>query len=192
MNPGGPVLQWLAGIDPTDLAAFARTRVHEGGIGLADFLEEEDLVPSDIMHYCEEADLFVIPAGRAVENPTDLLTREKFLSLLGTMAETFDYVILDSPPIIPVTDTFLLSEICDHTLYVVRHKYTPKAVLDSLATNSKVKRLKNVSVVFNSIRARGYVKSAYGYMKGYGNEYLYGQVRTVVSNKSENDKTPAK
>jgi len=58
---------------------------------------------------------------------------------------------------------------------VVRHRYTPKAIVRLLDQNNKIKSLKNVAIVFNGVKARGFIKHAYGYGYGFGYEYVYKQ-----------------
>jgi Mrp family chromosome partitioning ATPase len=80
----------------------------------------------------------------------------------------FDYVIIDTAPVSSITDAYILSAHCDITLYVIRHKYTPKIFVQRLDQNDQ---LINIAVVFNDIRARGFGKYHFGYGYGYG--YVY-------------------
>jgi hypothetical protein len=54
---------------------------------------------------------------------------------------------------------------------VIRHDYTPKAFVELLDENNKIKPLKNLVIVFNSIKSRGMFKGQYGLDFGYGNEF---------------------
>ena len=88
--------------------------------------------------------------------------------LLKKLNEHFDYIILDAPPVMPVSDAYVLSAFCDATLYVVRHNHTPKIFIQRLDENNKINHLKNAAIVFNGIQPRGFNKSFYGYGYGYG------------------------
>ncbi|MGO9650667.1 MAG: tyrosine-protein kinase family protein [Terriglobales bacterium] len=69
--------------------------------------------------------LFFIPSGREVSNPAELLAGEGLKSLLARLEPLFDWIIIDSPPAVPVTDASLLAKCCDGILLVVRSNVTP-------------------------------------------------------------------
>lgn len=69
--------------------------------------------------------LFFIPSGREVSNPAELLAGEGLKSLLARLEPLFDWIIIDSPPAVPVTDASLLAKCCDGVLLVVRSNVTP-------------------------------------------------------------------
>ena len=69
--------------------------------------------------------LFFLPSGREVSNPAELLAGEGLKSLLARMEPLFDWIIIDSPPAVPVTDASLLAKVCDGILLVVRSNATP-------------------------------------------------------------------
>lgn len=138
--------------------------------GIADYLQDKCNIDGIIFPYQNMPSLFIIPAGRYPENHfTELLENGKISGLIRHLNDNFDYVIIDTAPVSSITDAYLLSSSCDATLYVVRHKYTPKVFLQHLDQNEQ---LKNVAIVFNDIHARGYGKFQYGYGYGYG--YAYG------------------
>jgi Mrp family chromosome partitioning ATPase len=82
-------------------------------------------------------------------------------------------VVLDASPIDPVSDSYIFSEFCDLTLFVMRHGRTPKTMVQLLDDNTKFKALKNPHIVFNGIRSRGLMQGMYGYSYGYGYENVY-------------------
>jgi hypothetical protein len=57
---------------------------------------------------------------------------------------------------------------CHATLYVVKHKFTPKVFLERLEQENSMNQLTNVGIIFNGIRSRGFTKNGYGYGYGYG------------------------
>jgi Mrp family chromosome partitioning ATPase len=83
----------------------------------------------------------------------------------------FDFVVIDTAPVVPITDAYLLSAYCNATLYVVRHKHTPKAIIKRLDQKNKINSLINPAIVFNGVRSRGFFNKKPGY--GYGYEYVY-------------------
>jgi len=74
----------------------------------------------------EVPNLSVIPAGPIPPNPAELLHSEKFKAFLESVKSRFDRVIIDSPPIVPVTDAAILSTLVDGTVLVVRAFKTTK------------------------------------------------------------------
>ena len=74
----------------------------------------------------EVPNLSVIPAGPIPPNPAELLHSERFKTFLEQVQARFDRVIIDSPPVVPVTDAAVLSTLVDGTLLVVRAFKTTK------------------------------------------------------------------
>jgi polysaccharide biosynthesis transport protein len=64
--------------------------------------------------------LWSVPAGPTPPNPADMLHSERFKKFLSDLADRFDRVIIDSPPIVPVTDSAIISTLVDGTVFVVR------------------------------------------------------------------------
>ena len=82
------------------------------------------------------------------DHPSELILNGKVEELLTYLDANFDTIILDSAPVVPVTDAYVLSPHCDATLYVVRHNYTPKTFIERIDANNKIQQLKNVAIVF--------------------------------------------
>jgi polysaccharide biosynthesis transport protein len=70
--------------------------------------------------------LWSIPAGPMPPNPADALHSERFRDIIRKLGEHFDRVVIDSPPLVAVTDGTILSKICDGTIFVVRAFKTSK------------------------------------------------------------------
>jgi capsular exopolysaccharide synthesis family protein len=75
----------------------------------------------------------LLPSGALPSNPSELLSSRQFEEMLRTAAENFDWVILDSPPVVSLSDTTLLAPLCDAIVLVVRANSTPsKLVLNAI------------------------------------------------------------
>jgi capsular exopolysaccharide synthesis family protein len=148
---------------------FSRIFKLKEAVGIAEYLED-DIEPSELVQNTEQHNLFVIPAGATQANPTELLLNGKLPDLLNYLEEEYDYIIVDTSPVSPVTDAYIVSEFCDLTLFVVRHKYTPKMFVKKLDETNRFKPLKNMVIVFNGIKPRGFIKQDFGYGYGYGYE----------------------
>jgi tyrosine-protein kinase Etk/Wzc len=127
----------------------------------------------EIINKTEYENLFVIGAGGESEEAMELILSGKLNDLLLAIQDDFDYIVMDTSPIDPVTDAYVFSDYCDRTLFVVRHAYTPKTIVQLFDENSKVKALKNPVIVFNDVRSRGFLKGTYGYGYGYGYSSVY-------------------
>jgi protein-tyrosine kinase len=69
--------------------------------------------------------LFFVPAGTMASNPAELVTNGKLRGLLARFEPVFDWIIVDSPPVIPVSDASLMASWCDGVLLVARSHVTP-------------------------------------------------------------------
>jgi tyrosine-protein kinase Etk/Wzc len=116
--------------------------------------------------------LYLLPAGVIPPNPTELILNGQLERLLADLKARFDYVIIDTAPVGLVTDARLLAPYANVTLYVVRHRETPKFYLKMIDEIYRNKELGNLNIVFNGIKPRG--ASDYGSGYGYGNGYGYG------------------
>jgi polysaccharide biosynthesis transport protein len=136
-------------------------------------LGKEKLV--DVVKATEVPDLFVLPCGPIPPNPAELCQSERFKTMLKELGERFDRVILDSPPVMVVTDAVVLSTIVDGGLIVARTGQTTRGGL-----RESVRQLTDVSAtilgcVLNDMDLE---KRGYGYYRyrRYGH-YRYGYSR---------------
>ena len=72
--------------------------------------------------------LFFIPSGTAIEDPAELVGSERLKLLIQRLGPLFDWIIVDSPPAVPVSDASVLANVCDGVLMVVRSNVTPSDV----------------------------------------------------------------
>lgn len=92
--------------------------------GLAEYLLGESDEFGIIQRGAME-NLFFVPSGRAVSSPAELVANGKLRMLLERVESIFDWIIIDSPPAVPVSDASLLANFCDGVLMVVRSSATP-------------------------------------------------------------------
>lgn len=153
-------------------ADLRRSQLHQilgapGEPGLTDYLlgqaDEKSIVQRGALE-----NLFLIAGGKAVSNPAELLASGKLKQLLGRMAPLFDWVLIDSPPVIPVSDPSLLADLCDGVLLVLRSACTPLEAAQRATQELREKRM--IGVVLNRLVARGGGGDTYyGYYGYYGN-----------------------
>ena len=87
-------------------------------IGCVDYLCENNKIDDIIVHYNNNLD--VIISGSKSKNPTELFSSENFESLIDELKERYDYVVIDTPPINPVSDSLIISQKCDALIMVVK------------------------------------------------------------------------
>jgi capsular exopolysaccharide synthesis family protein len=134
------------------------------GPGLSEFLTGA-VSREEILKSTSIRGLFLIPAGKTLRSPVDMLAGEKFRSLLKELRSHFDLLILDTPPILPVPDALTVSEQLDAFILVFRLSFTPhklfQQAVDELGTG------KIMGVVLNGEEK----KSDRYYSRYYGNYY---------------------
>jgi capsular exopolysaccharide synthesis family protein len=112
--------------------------------------------------------LFCLTAGSKAPNPSELLGSSKMKELLEELSEVFDRIVIDSAPILPVTDSIILSRIVDGVMLVVGPK-TPRQLVRKVSTQLLRAGAKVLGVILNRIDLR--VPGYYGYGNG---AYTYG------------------
>jgi capsular exopolysaccharide synthesis family protein len=93
--------------------------------GLCEWLEGKRSLPASV-YRLQGAGIWMLPAGFAPGNPLELLESARLPQLLDQLSEMFDWVIIDSPPILPIADTSVWSRLADGILLVTRQGVTEK------------------------------------------------------------------
>ncbi len=88
-------------------------------VGLSSLIVRDDLIPNDVIIRTEHENLNLLTCGPTPPYPAELLGSKKMKEMVASMAESFDYIIFDSPPIIAVTDAAVLSRLTDGAVFVI-------------------------------------------------------------------------
>jgi protein-tyrosine kinase len=147
---------------------FRRPVVHnlfqlERSPGMTDFLTGKARL-EDCIRRIANTNLYILPAGQAVINPLELLNLREMKVLIDQLQRVFNWVILDSPPLLFAADANLLSTLCSGTVLVVRIGAT---TIDSVTRAMQSLCENNVlGIIVNGAR-RGELYSKYTYYHSY-------------------------
>jgi tyrosine-protein kinase Etk/Wzc len=140
----------------------------ETQLGIADYLSSNSYNLDHLIHPVKSIEnLSVMGCGKIPENPAELMMGEKLIKLLDELSKRFDYVIIDTAPIGLVSDSFILSELVDVTLFMVRYNYSTKAQVKTIEDIRKHKKFKMPFIVLNDAK----LDMTYGYSATYGKNY---------------------
>jgi capsular exopolysaccharide synthesis family protein len=115
--------------------------------------------------------LWLLPAGERTSDPTAALARPRLADVFNELRKTFDLVIIDSPPLLPVTDALILAQAVDTTLLVVAAGQTRGKNLRRAMEALSLVHAPTIGVVLNEVTKT----TGYGY--GYGKYYVYGEYK---------------
>jgi len=137
--------------------------------GLAEVIAGESpvaqaLIPGPVEGLC------FLPTGRYPPNPSEMLMRGEFARLMAWCGENFDLTIVDTPPILAVTDPTIVARAMGATLFVARHDMTQIAEVDAAIKTLAAAGLQFTGAVLNGFDPR---KARWGYGGGYGYGYRY-------------------
>ena len=143
--------------------------VPKSHLGLSDYLAQDDTddYRKFIQHSTITDNLDIIQSGSIPPNPTDLLEDEKLSVLIENLRNEYDYVLIDSAPMMMVSDSFHILKLADVVIYVVRANYTEKELLNYAESVAKDDNVKKMAFVVNDVQ-----KDELRY--GYGGKYSYG------------------
>lgn len=149
------------------MPAIAKYMGLEGGVGLTDILIGRVEV-ADVLQRWGRNEMYVLPSGKIPPNPSELLGSQAMGELLDVVGEYFDYVIIDSPPILLVTDAAVVGKRTNGVLLVAASASTRKQSLAG-AVNSLIAaggRLRGI--VMTMLPTKGPDSYAYGAYGAYG------------------------
>ncbi|GAB3611537.1 polysaccharide biosynthesis tyrosine autokinase [Humibacter ginsengiterrae] len=141
----------------------------EGAVGLTDVLIGRAEL-ADVMQKWGRGQLYVLPAGRIPPNPSELLGSRAMSKLLATLTDTFDYVLIDTPPLLLVTDAAVVSKMAGGAILTVASGQTKKNELAGAVRALEHVGSRLVGMVITMLPTKG--PDSYGYGQyGYGIEH---------------------
>lgn len=132
--------------------------------GLAEYLNGQHTL-ENILKTTEVENLSVITRGKSPANPSELLSTERFKNLLEQLSTQFDHIIVDTPPILAVTDGIIISQYAGVNLVIARYGKTQIKELELVVNRFEQASVKVTGIILNDIqRTAG---SSYGYNYAY-------------------------
>lgn len=138
--------------------------------GLTNYLTG-DMKPSDITLPTAVPQLFVMPSGPLPPNPVELLGGPKMMDLLAIASQRFDFVVLDSPPVLGLADALVLASMANATVFCAAAGSSRLSAVDG-----SVKRLRGARahLLGGLLTKFGQAGTGYGYDYHYSYHYQYG------------------
>jgi capsular exopolysaccharide synthesis family protein len=150
-------------------------------LGISDW-NAGKLALEDSLYQVNDLPLWFLSAGRGMSEPLPLLESDRFAKMLETVSSSFDWVLLDATPMLPMADSTSLSRLCDGVLVVVREGHTHRKVLNKALES--IEKSKLLGMVFNEASMSNAVYEHY-----YGGNNSSGKSKKEP--KKEADKVPA-
>jgi capsular exopolysaccharide synthesis family protein len=136
--------------------------------GMSNFLSNARLSPQEIILPSEQhVNLDVAPSGVFPPNPVELLWDNRLEEFFAYARARYDYIIVDTPPTLVVTDSLVINRICDASIYLTRVNVTHKKMMQHAEELYRDKKLKNMSYVLKGVISKS-SRYGYGYSYGYG------------------------
>lgn len=136
--------------------------------GLSDYCAGQAQV-DDVLRRTVIDGLYVVPTGQIPPNPAELLLTDRFARLIASLSKNFDHVVIDTPPILVVTDAAIVGKLAACTLLVLKAGTHPLPMIQETAARLQNAGVKVRGTIFNQVGRAG----AYGYRYGYQYRYAY-------------------
>jgi capsular exopolysaccharide synthesis family protein len=161
---------------------FRKPKIHktfgiDGTVGFTNFLIGQAKWNDVVQPWGLTGKLDILPAGQIPPNPSELLGSEAMKKALVTVEAKYDVVLIDTAPLLPVTDAAILSKITGGIVLVVNVGRTTKPQLQGAINHIDAVGGKIIGFVMNKIPTKGadaYYYYSYGYKYGYKYGYQYG------------------
>jgi len=155
-------------------ADLRRPRIHEflgqmarSGKGFADLLSDCGSVEPEC-YIRKIGNLYLIPGTTRCTNPTDLLASQRVHEVLQKLRMRFQFIILDTPPIVPIADSIILSGLADDVFLVVRAGKTPRELFQYAVESLNSDNIRGVVLNDVDLQHSRYAHAYRYYRKNYG------------------------
>jgi succinoglycan biosynthesis transport protein ExoP len=146
------------------------------GPGLTDFVIAETDDPSDYIVHHEASGLDFMRTGEAkYVSASDLFDSRRMHNIIESLKQRYDYVLIDSPPVMAVADARIIGQLADKTLFVVRWDKTPKKVARAALDQLHKANINIAGAVLQQVDLKRYGRLGYGDSGYYYHYGRYGQ-----------------
>jgi capsular exopolysaccharide synthesis family protein len=128
-------------------------------VGLTECLIDEATQPLSAIRRIEPLGWYLLSAGEPRRNPTELLQAPAFGHIMEQLSPCFDWILIDSPPVIPLTDSISLQQHADATIIVARAGRTPREAVEKTIELLGKKNI--LGVILNGMEARDHLYYQY-------------------------------
>lgn len=132
-------------------------------VGLSNCLTSETDFREALQRHPNIESLKLLPAGPNAPNPAELLGSKRFASLLEELRRHFDFIFIDSPPVLSISDALSLAPLADGNVLVLRSKSTSKRMLRGCLARMRASNSLPLGIVLNALDVRTAAYSDYGY-----------------------------
>lgn len=171
----------LIGVDLRNPQIHKYFDMEKGEKGVADYLTNPGLRWQDFLQKgrTKAAAFDLMLSGSPSLNPAMILANDNFDGLIASVVGHYDYVVVDTAPMLLVSDTHMIAGNADATVHVLRAGVTDKSILEYALKLKEEEKLRNMTFVLNAVGK----SSTYGYGYGYGYNYGYGYGYGTTSTK---------
>lgn len=166
--------------------SVAKTMGIDGSVGLTTVLLGR-VAAEDVVQQWRDTNLFVLPAGQIPPNPSELLGSEPMEELFSKLLHDYEFIIVDSPPVVPVIDAVVLERYTGGILMVVGADRTRKRDLSHALKSLETVKAKVAGFAINTVPVKSADLYHYGYRYGgrYGSHYGDKAGGTATTGSSE-------
>ncbi|MGP4714459.1 MULTISPECIES: polysaccharide biosynthesis tyrosine autokinase [unclassified Psychrobacter] len=138
--------------------------------GLADYFQQDSHALVDIVHPTTLDNVDFIPRGKQPHNPASLLSSDKFSALMTELNAHYDYIVIDSPPVLAASDAMIISQYADKVLMVTRYDQSIEGQLVYAVKQMNKANVQVDGIVLNDVKQGLMSKYSYHYNYAYGND----------------------
>lgn len=136
--------------------------------GLGDYLAEE-IALATVIHPTTMDNIDFMPRGQHPKNPSSLLAGDKFEQMMTALNEHYDYIVIDSPPILAASDAMIMSHYADKVLMVTRYDQSIEGQVAYAIKQMQKANIQVDGIILNDVQQGLMNKYSYHYSYAYGN-----------------------
>ena len=157
------------------IPSIAKKMKISNSLGLTDCLKGSEALKLSAFKSEVFSNWYIMPSGAVPPNPSELLASKRMENILKTLAETFDYIIIDLPPVNIVSDALAISKYITGMILVIREDYVEKRELENCVRLLKLSNVNVLGCVMNGAKSGSgyYTKGRYSRYSKYSKYYKY-------------------